>query len=204
MTSACGCGTRRRATAIMSYGAIQLQSGVWPYQGNTSSADQATRPSRSGPWRGLGPGPAWSPLLCTLMVFGQWWFGRAGSEDEKIVVSDIVTRQHKATLYAHTGAVSALAVSGRTLLSTGVDCTIRVWALSTWSHLILSRVSEHVPDAGWCPCLAVSGSMLLCGGVCKDGRSGFMVVLDSDTLTCQHTLRLDRSVNSLLSVRGEV
>ena len=134
------------------------------------------------------------------------WEGRviSGSGDETIVVSDIVTRQHEATLDAHTCGVYALAVSGRTLLSTGVDCTIRVWALGTWSHLKMVRVSEHVPDAGWCSCLAVSGSMLLCGGYCKDGRSGFMVVLESDTLTCQHTLRLDHYVNSLLSVRGEV
>ena len=54
-----------------------------------------------------------------------------------------------------------------------------------------------------CYCLAVSGSMLLCGGECTD-HSGFMVVLDSDTLSCQHTLRLDHPVRSLLSVRGEV
>ena len=46
--------------------------------------------------------------------------------------------------------------------------------------------------------------MLLCGGLCKDGRYGFLVVLDSDTLTCQHSLRLDYSVERLLSVPGEV
>ena len=45
--------------------------------------------------------------------------------------------------------------------------------------------------------------MLLCGGQCKD-RSGFVVVLDSDTLDCQHTLRLDSLFRRLLSVRGEV
>ena len=53
-------------------------------------------------------------------------------------------------------------------------------------------------------CLAVSGWMLLCGGPCEDEESGFVVVLDSDTLTCQHTLQLDHSVDSLLSVRDEV
>ena len=65
-------------------------------------------------------------------------------------------------------------------------------------------MSEHVPDALHCRCLAVSGSMLLCSGLCTDGESGFVVVLDSDTLTCQHTLWLDDYVHRLLSVRGEV
>ena len=46
--------------------------------------------------------------------------------------------------------------------------------------------------------------MLFCGGSCWDDESGFMVVLDSDTLTCQHNLRLDLPVVELLSVRGEV
>ena len=46
--------------------------------------------------------------------------------------------------------------------------------------------------------------MLLCGGSCKDYMSGFVVVLDSDTLTCQHTQRLDHPVVSLLRMRGEV
>ena len=53
-------------------------------------------------------------------------------------------------------------------------------------------------------CLVVSGSMLLCGGRCEDDKSGFVVVLDADTLTCQHTLRLDLPCYRLLSVRGEV
>ena len=46
--------------------------------------------------------------------------------------------------------------------------------------------------------------MLVCGGECKHEESGFVVVLDINTLTCQHTLLLDHEVNSLLSVRGEV
>ena len=66
------------------------------------------------------------------------------------------------------------------------------------------RVSEHVPDALRCSCLALSGSMLLCSGGCKDDRSGFLVVLDSDTFSCQHTLRLDLPCYRLLSMRGEV
>ena len=51
----------------------------------------------------------------------------SGSNDKTIKVSDIVTRQHEATLEAHTDAVCVLAVSGRTLLSTGDD--VRVGAL---------------------------------------------------------------------------
>ena len=101
-----------------------------------------------------------------------------------IGVSDIVTRQHEATLDAHTGAVRALADCDRTLLSTGEDCTIGMWALGTWSHLGTVRISEHVPDARSCSCLAVSGSMLLCGGG-SEGRTGFVVVLDTESMTCQ-------------------
>ena len=162
-------------------------------------------------WSMEGTG-SW-PCLVTIAVHthGVWavvvWEGRviSGSEDKTIVVSDIVTRQHEVTLDAHTRAY-ALAVSGRTLVSTGWDCTIGVWALGTWSHLRWIRVIEHVPDARLCLCLAVSGSMLLCGGQRKGpgDRSGFVVVLDSDTLSYQHTLRFDRSVSRLLSVRGEV
>ena len=127
----------------------------------------------------------------------------SGSEDTTIKVSDIVTRQHESTLDAHTGAIYALAVNGQTLLSTGHGCTICVWALGTWNHLREVRVSEHVPDALGCTCLAVSGSMLLCGGV-RDQDSGLVVVLDSKTMDCEHTLRLEHSVHNLLSVRSEV
>ena len=67
-----------------------------------------------------------------------------------------------------------------------------------------------MPNALCCSCLAVSGLMLLCGGVCKDRRSDFVVVLDPDSIRCQHTLRLEHdvygllSVERLLSMRGEV
>ena len=140
----------------------------------------------------------------------------SGSGDEKIVMSEIVTRQHEATFEAHTGAVYVLAVSGRTLLSAGDDCTIGVWALGTWSHLRVVRISEHVPDCERCNFLAMSGSMLLCGGMCKDDElcedddescednDGFVVVLDINSLTCQHTLQFDHSVEVLRSVRDEV
>ena len=140
-------------------------------------------------WANEGDG-SW-PCLGTIVVHTGWviaiveWEGRVisspGSVDKAIKVSDIVTRQHEATIYAHTGAVCVLAVSGRTLLSTGHDCTIGVWALGTWSHIRRIRVSEHVPDALYCCNLALSGSMLLCGGTCMDEKSGFGMVLDADT-----------------------
>ena len=85
-----------------------------------------------------------------------------------------------------------------------MDCTISVWALGTWSHLRSVLVSKHVPNAQGCHCLAVSGSMLLWVGNFRDEVSGYLVVLDAETLTCQHTLRLDHYVGSLLCVRGEV
>ena len=152
------------------------------------------------------------PCLCTIAVHTgdliamDVWEGRviSGSNDATIVASDIITRQHEATLNAHTDHVRALAVSGRTLLSTGDDCTISVWALGTWSHLRVVRVSELVPDVRYCLCLAVSGSMLLCGGECDDQESGFVLVLDSHTTSPQHTLQLDCFVEGLLSMRGKV
>ena len=168
-------------------------------------------------WSTEGAG-SW-PCLGTIAVHTDWvkalvvWEGRviSGSDDETIVVSDIVTRQHEATLNAHTGSVRVLAPSGRTLLSTGTDRTIGVWALGTWSHLKMVRVSDHVLDAGCCSCLLVRGSMLLCGGDYNDddedgdfAHKGFVVVLDADTRICQHTLLLFYPIESLLSVRGEV
>ena len=44
--------------------------------------------------------------------------------------------------------------------------------------------------------------MLLCGGECKGYMSSFVLVLDSDTLTCQHTLWLDYFNLRLLRVQG--
>ena len=66
------------------------------------------------------------------------------------------------------------------------------------------QVSKHVPDADFCWCLVVSGSMLLCGGKSNNGGSDFVVALHSDSMDCQHTLLPDSSVNSLLSMQGEV
>ena len=158
---------------------------------------------------GLGQAPI---FLGTIAVHTEWvwamvvWQGRliSGSQDESICVSDIATRQHEATLSAsHTGPVRALALSGGMLLSTSTDGSIGIWALGSWESLRRIWVSEHVPDAQFCSCLAVSGSMLLCGGA-SEHLSGFVVVLNAATMSCEHTLRVDKSVRSLLNVRGEV
>ena len=53
-------------------------------------------------------------------------------------------------------------------------------------------------------CLAMSGSMMVCGGYRNDDQNGFVVVLDSQAMRCGHTLRLDGPVDFLLSLRGEV
>ena len=109
------------------------------------------------------------------------------SQDKTIVVSDIVTRQQEATLDTHPHFVAALAVSGPMLLGSGASSTIGMWALGTWSHLRMGRVSDHVPDAVLCSCLAIRGSKLLCGGECRDQESDFLVVFDSDSMDFQHT-----------------
>ena len=78
------------------------------------------------------------------------------------------------------------------------------------------RVSEHVPKALSCQCLAISGSKLLCGGVLvqdndasdeydrDNAEKGFLLVLDYEAMSCEHTLLLDYDPNYLLSRRGEV
>ena len=67
------------------------------------------------------PGPIAVHTKSVNTVVG--WEGGviSGSYNTTIIVSDIVTRQHEATLDAHIGAVWALAVCGRALLSTGTD-----------------------------------------------------------------------------------
>ena len=50
----------------------------------------------------------------------------------------------------------------------------------------------------------MSGSMLVCGGYRNDRQNGFVLVLDTQSMRCEHTLRLDGPVFSLLSLRGEV
>ena len=64
-------------------------------------------------------------------------------------------------------------------------------------------ICEDAPDAEFCDCLSVCGSVLLCGGKCWDD-SGFVAVLDSKTMNYQHTVWLDHRVTNLQSVRGNV
>ena len=96
----------------MSYGATRVTSSVWPHGGNSGSRDKTVKV-----WSREGAGS--SPCLGTIAVHTGFvfavvvWEGRviSGAEDNKIVLSDIVTRQHEATLDAHTNGVRALAVS---------------------------------------------------------------------------------------------
>ena len=78
------------------------------------------------------------------------------------------------------------------------------WALGTWERLRTIRVSEHVPDVSFPFCLAMSGSMLVCGGYRNDSQYGFVLVLDTQAMTCEHVLHLDGPVNAWLILRGEV
>ena len=147
------------------------------------------------------------------------WQGRviSGSQDTKICVSSIVSRELETTLDGHTGAVWALAVHRGKLLSTGRDNTIRVWLLGTWEQVRVVHVGEHVPKVLICQCLAISGSKLLCGGWLEkdhdssdeddlddDAKKGFLLVLDYEAMSCEHTLLLDDNPFCLLSSRGEV
>ena len=157
---------------------------------------------RAGSWPCLGTIAAQTDNVWSLVV----WNGRviSGSEDETIMVHSIASRQHEATLDASTGAVYALAVSGEKLFSTSDDRAICEWALGTWECQRTIRVDEHVPDVWFPRCLSMSGSLLVCGGYCNDRQTGFVVVLDAQAMRCEHTLRLDGPVFSLLSLRGEV
>ena len=101
-------------------------------------------------------------------------------------------------------ALWLLAVSGEKLYSTSHDWTICEWALGTWEHQRTIQVDEHVPDVSFPHCLAMSGSMLVCGGYSNNSQNGFVLVLDTQATTCEHVLRLDGGVKALLSLRGEV
>ena len=103
----------------MSYGATRLKSCLWPHGGLVSgSLDKTVKV-----WSTKGAG-SWSCLGTIVVHTGgvqavvmSRWEGRviSGSQDTTIKVSDIVTRQHEATLDSHTSSVRALAVSDQTL-----------------------------------------------------------------------------------------
>ena len=159
----------------------------------------------------MGGGGSW-PCLGTLHLHTGhiWdmvtWNGRviSGSEDKRIIVTDVVTRQREATLDAHTDEVNALAVSGCRLFSAAEDLTIRAWALGTWQHLCSIRIGEHVSEASRPTCLAISGSMLVCGGYRNGDQNGFVLILDADAMRGQHTLLVDELVCCLFSLPGHV
>ena len=164
----------------------------------------------------MGGDVSW-PCLSTIAVHTKsvWdvvvWKGRviSGSDDQKLklCVCDIATGQLEAALDAHKaheagGGVCALAVHGDKLLfSAALDQTIGVWGLGTWQLLCRFVLGEHVPNVSHrgCLCLAMSGSKLLCGGSSITGE-GFLLVLNPDTMACEHRLPLDDSPTRLLSL----
>ena len=168
----------------------------------------------TGSWLCLGTITVHNDEVWAMVV----WQGRAisGSKDDKVCVSSIVSRELETTLDGHTDPVSALVVYRGKLLSTGWDNTIRVWALDTWEQVRVVCVSEHVPEVLSCLCLAISGSKLLCGGQLEqdddardeddgdDAKEGFLLVLDYEAMSCEHTLIFDYAQHFLLRLRGEV
>jgi WD40 repeat protein len=93
--------------------------GKYVVSGSLDNTIKVWSTEGSGSWPCLGTIAVHTKNVNAVLV----WEGRviSGSSDKTIVVSDIVTRLHEATLDAHTGAVCALAVSGRTLVSTDYD-----------------------------------------------------------------------------------
>ena len=50
----------------------------------------------------------------------------------------------------------------------------------------------------------MSGAMLICGGYHNKWNNCFLLMLDTQAMRCEHMLRLDGLLHSLLSLRGEV
>ena len=70
----------------------------------------------------------------------------SGARDEKICISDIVTRKRIVILDGHSCEIYALVVAGEKLFSTSCDGTIRVWMLGGFHHLRTVWINEYVPD----------------------------------------------------------
>ena len=86
----------------------------------------------------------------------------SGLSDGSILVWDVGTGAHDATLAGHWGEVTALVVHGERLLSASENGTIRAWAVGTWAGL--RTVVAWGERIGQYPlCLAVSGSKLVNG-----------------------------------------
>jgi hypothetical protein len=123
-------------------------------------------------WRMEGAVSTW---LCerTLRVDGHEgevnncmvaWGGKmaSGSAGCTIWVWDVLSGAHERTLVGHGGAVRALAVCGKRLISSSVDRTVRVWSMATWA-CVQTVQAYPAGSAQYIRSLAVSGSALVGG-----------------------------------------
>ena len=164
----------------------------------------------------MGPGASW-PCERTLVghsdaVYAlETWQNKviSGSRDDSVQVWDMETGVHEATLADHTGPVCRLLVDRDRLFTASHDGTIREWAVGTWAAL--RTVEAYGQDAGQAPwCLAVSGSMLICGTCLKydddDAQQYEVQVWDLGTLELKHTLQQPAGARvwCLAAVGGEV
>ena len=110
------------------------------------------------------------------------------------------------TLQGHAGGVRGMAVSGRRLISSSNDLTVRVWSTETWECV---QTVEAYPAGSrqYIRCLAVCGSTLV-GGSSGSSSSGEVRVWDLETLRPLHTLVQSATDNddvvSLVCDRREV
>ena len=129
----------------------------------------------------------------------------SGSGDGKILVWDVGTGAHDATLAGHSGGVTALVAHGDRLLSASGDGTIRAWAAGTWAAL--RTVEAYGRGAGqFLRCLAVSGSKLVSGSWAYDGSQAEVRVWGLEELDLQQTLAQPTCsyVRALVAAGGEV
>ncbi len=110
------------------------------------------------------------------------------------------------TLQGHAGGVLGMAVSGRRLISSSNDLTVRVWSTETWECV----QTVEVDPAGSRRCilsLAVCGSTLVGGSYSMfSSEEGEVRVWDLETLRPLHTLMQPAGANvrSLVCDRREV
>ena len=99
------------------------------------------------------------------------------------------------TLQGHAGGVRGMAVSGRRLISSSNDLTVRVWSTETWECV----QTVEVDPAGSRRCilsLAVCGSKLVGGSYSMfSSEEGEVRVWDLETLRPLHTLMQPAGAN---------
>ena len=132
----------------------------------------------------------------------------SGSEDRSIRVWGVGSGAHEATLEGHSGAVTAMVVHGRRLISAAADGTMRIWGVGTW-ELLRTVVAYPADSDEYISCLSVSGWHLVSGSCTADEieeKRYEVGVWELERLECEHRLPQPPGVGvgSLLSVGGEV